>query len=135
MGVSWTADLSTGVAAIDEQHQELMAHVEKFVETADAGRIDELLDLLHFLGGYVELHFGTEEALMLRAAYPDLEAHRKEHAAFRKTFGELVARFARYGEDPRVGEFVRREVCAWIEQHVRTTDRAMADFFRANALG
>lgn len=132
MSVLWTPELATGIATIDAEHQELFAHVGAFLTDADDGRADAPLEILHFLGGYVERHFRTEQELMERTRYPQMAAHAREHDAFRKTYGELVARFARYGEDPRVGEHVRREVTGWLDNHVRTTDRELGVYLRAH---
>jgi len=103
--VTWTPDLAIGVEVIDEQHREVFAHVARFLSTVESGRIEELLELLHFLGTYVEAHFRTEEDLMRESEYPDLGAHAKEHERFRAMFRAIVSQFARYGDDPRVGEF------------------------------
>lgn len=134
MRVVWTADLATGVVLIDDQHRELFERVGTFLEHADAGRLDAPLEFLHYLGGYVERHFRTEQDLMERTRYPATAAHAREHDEFRKTYGELVSRFARYGEDPRVGESVRREVCGWLDKHVRTTDRELGDYLRVHLI-
>lgn len=134
MRVFWTADLATGIRTIDDQHRELYEHVGTFLDDADAGRLDAPLEFLHYLGGYVERHFRTEQELMERTRYPETAEHARQHDEFRKTYGELVARFARYGEDPRVGESVRREVCGWLDTHVRTTDRALGDYLRVHLI-
>jgi hemerythrin len=129
--ITWTPDLAIGVEAIDEQHRELFAHVARFLSTVDSGRIEELLDLLHFLGSYVEAHFRAEEDLMRQAGYPEIESHLKEHEAFRAMFRAIVAQFARYGDDPRVGAFAQGEVCTWLDSHVRTTERELGVWLRA----
>ncbi len=129
----WTPELSVGIELIDAQHRELYARLDHFLATAAAGRVDELLDLLHFLAGYIEEHFRTEEELMRSSGYPDLDAHVAEHGSFHELFATLVARFARYGDDARVTEFARREVCTWLEAHVCTTDRVLAEWLRAHA--
>ena len=132
--ITWTPELAIGVEVIDEQHRELFAHVARFLSTVDAGRIEELLDLLHFLGSYVEAHFRTEEDLMREAGYPALEAHAREHDAFRAMFGAVVGQFARYGDDPRVAAFAQREVCSWLESHVSTTDRELGTWLRTRGV-
>ncbi len=132
--ITWTPDLSIGVEVIDEQHREVFAHVARFLSTVESGRVEELLDLLHFLGTYVEAHFRTEEQLMRESGFPDLAAHLQEHDAFRAMFRSIVAQFARYGDDPRVGAFAEREVCGWLDAHVRTVDRALGDWLRAHGV-
>jgi hemerythrin-like metal-binding protein len=45
--------------------------------------------MLEHLGTYVIEHFGTEEELLSRHGYPDLEAHKKEHASFMTLFSKI----------------------------------------------
>jgi hemerythrin len=132
--ITWTPDLAIGVEVIDEQHRELYAHVARFLSTVDCGRIEELLDLLHFLGSYVEAHFRTEEDLMREVGYPALEDHAREHDAFRAMFRAVVGQFARYGDDPRVAAFAQGEVCGWLESHVRTTDRELGTWLHTRGV-
>lgn len=132
--ITWTPDLAIGVESIDAQHRELFAHVARFLSTVDSGRIEELLDLLHFLGSYMEAHFRTEEDFMREVGYPALEEHAKEHDTFRAMFRAVVGQFARYGDDPRVGAFAQGEVCGWLESHMRTADREFGAWLRAHGL-
>jgi hemerythrin len=127
----WSPALDIGVAALDRQHEELFALTAAFIDEVGAARTDRLLALLAHLGSFIATHFSTEEALMRRSGYPGLDAHVCEHQAFTRTFNELVAAFARYGDDARVASDVEREVTQWLERHVATSDMALGEFLRA----
>lgn len=129
----WSPALDIGVAALDRQHEELFALTAAFIDEVGAARTDRLLELLALLGSFIATHFSTEEALMRRAGYPGTEAHVREHQAFTRTFNQLVAAFARYGDDARVASDVEREVTQWLERHVATADMALGEFLRATA--
>jgi hemerythrin len=45
--------------------------------------------------------------------------------------GLLVKAYARYGNDPRVTDQLRLQVLAWLETHVRTSDRSLCEFIHA----
>lgn len=130
----WTPDLAVGVEDIDRQHEELFDLTRRFLEAVGSARTEQLLDVLAHLGGHIDTHFATEEALMRVHGYPGAEAHAREHAAFRVTFEELVSRFARYGDDERVQSAVEREVCNWLERHIATSDRALGEFLRGDTI-
>jgi hemerythrin len=130
MSLSWSSDLAIGVPEIDEQHQELFARAAAFLDAGSSARTDRLLDLLAQLGAYIERHFETEARLMRQHGYPGIDARLAEQGELRRTFGRLVNRFARYGEDPRVASEVEAEIIAWLGEHVSTADRELGAFLK-----
>lgn len=119
-----------GIAEHDAENERLIALTRALVEAPDSTRADLLLDLLALLGSYITKHVTTEETMMLLSGYPDYEAHVREHRAFEATFHELVAAFARYGDEARVVNAVEAAVTHWIEHHVGATDAALGDWLR-----
>ncbi|NDJ74767.1 MAG: hemerythrin [Chloroflexi bacterium] len=88
--ITWTENMTTGVAKLDKQHQKL---IEKYNELDEAisnhtGRevIGEVLDFLQF---YALWHFGEEEACMAQYQCPVARANQLAHAEFVDLFGGL----------------------------------------------
>ena len=84
-------------------------HLSGFVEKEQTGRDSEsLFQLIHVvrnalarhilgkvltgLADYTKMHFGTEEELMQKYAYPEYAAHKKIHDDLIKQVGDLQAK-------------------------------------------
>ena len=64
--IEWDADsMSTGFAAVDAEHRELIDMVNRLHDACrkGAGR-EEVIQMLNFLGGYAQDHFRHEEGVM-----------------------------------------------------------------------
>ena len=75
--VEWTPDLNTGIPDIDEQHQQMLHHINDFYEAANAKDKNRMSIVLFDLINSTLAHFQYEEALMEQAKYPLLEPHRR----------------------------------------------------------
>ncbi len=135
MPILWDPDLSVGVEAIDAQHQELFARIDRLLDAlrerhgaAEVGR------LLEYLGEYVLAHFSSEEKLMLERAYPHYDAHRQEHQRFIREFGALRAEHAKEGPTVVLLIRVTNRVTAWLREHIYRADRELAAFLRDSAV-
>lgn len=118
--VSWTADLSVGIDAIDDQHRRIVDYInelhaanKKHDRKAVARVLDDLME-------YTVSHFSFEEALMERAGYRFLRPHKKVHEQFTRRVTEFRQRF-------RLGETVESELqetlVNWLMNHIRKEDK------------
>lgn len=131
MQVAWTDDLEIGVVLIDTQHRELFSRAAAFLAATERGEGKaHVLETLGFLAGYAVSHFEAEEALMRDSGYPELSAHRREHQAFHATLHDLTMAFARQGLSDLLAASTSRKLVAWLDDHVRTTDRALGSWVR-----
>ncbi len=129
--ISWTPDLALGVDVVDEQHKELFVQIDRVLSSMAAGQANSAVArLMSFLETYVLLHFGTEERLMKRSAYPGFEGHRAEHVKFMADFAEIKARFDAEGHSPDLASAVSSRICDWLIAHIHKVDRAYAVFLR-----
>ena len=90
--VTWCDEYNVNVKEIDIQHQKILEHVNNLHSSVEA-RIDKN-DLKHLLVELVEftsMHFSTEEQLMDKYEYPELEKHHKEHRILLQHMNDLVA--------------------------------------------
>jgi len=131
-------ELATGVLLIDDQHKELIARINRLQNTSlSAGNgVAEFncLSLLSFLLEYVIIHFHDEEALMAKAEYPHLEAHKKMHAARRKWVEGMAKKFK---QAPEVtgGMILEMNIAMtdWLFRHIKNEDKKISRFLAGNA--
>ena len=119
----WQAAYDTGVEEIDLQHRYFMALINRL--TAELAACDDpkyRQGLLNELAKYAAFHFASEENLMAKFGYPDLERHRMLHIelidklssrmngmTYEPLFEFLIGWFIQHttSEDHRIGEHVR----------------------------
>jgi len=118
--LTWTADLNTGIAVIDKQHQRIVDYINELEAARTSGHkhedignvIDELVD-------YTLSHFAFEESMQEEAHYPFLKAHKKVHELFVKRVGEYQERFKK-GED--ISEELNHLLVTWLFNHIKRDD-------------
>jgi hemerythrin-like metal-binding protein/PAS domain S-box-containing protein len=122
----WTDEFVTGIAVIDEQHQTLVALLNRvagcYVQGATAA---ETLAILDDLARYAEHHFSTEEAIWAErlGPGPHLDGHHQGHEGFVRHVAEL-----RSGERPfeNLLDGLIAYLCRWLALHILESDRQMA---------
>lgn len=131
MALRWTSTLSIGVAELDAQHEELFRRVDRLLDAMLARDRSEASCLIAFLQHHVTDHFAAEERLMREVAYPDAALHAAEHLAFAAEIAALAAMFALEGATARLVLRLERDVTSWLQDHVYSTDHALARFVLA----
>lgn len=121
----WNPQWETGFPEIDRQHRQLLDHIDQVFQAVAQGKESELVARsLHFLADYVEAHFGMEEALMDRSAYPRSAEHRLLHAELRAQVLDLIEG---HRQDPAaISEAVPVFLSEWLLNHIDQQDRALA---------
>ncbi len=127
-------DLRLDVPALDAEHALQIDLVEALGRAVAEGKSREVADeILEKLLDYTRVHFLAEELMMRMEGYPAYEAHLAEHA-------ELLAELQRFraAHDREAGSVTSDAVDglrSWLGGHVRTQDRAFANFLSARAAG
>lgn len=134
LGLAWSESLSVGVRAMDEQHQELFRRISALLEgMLGEGGADDIGKLVDFIVQYVVVHFGEEEELMRAKGYPDLEAHRALHEAFKQDFASIAGRLAAEGVTAPVLILIQDRVVNWLIEHIGRIDKKYGAYFEARA--
>ncbi|HEY5790582.1 MAG TPA: bacteriohemerythrin [Gammaproteobacteria bacterium] len=112
--MEWNASLSVGVAAIDDQHRELLDLFNLI-----AGELENQPDscpdeLVQRLLTTAREHFRDEEALLARAGYPALEQHAAEHEQLMARLTMLAVLCGRHEASPRLLELL----IDWLTEHI-----------------
>lgn len=132
MTVAWDPQLAVGQAQIDAQHQELFRRIAGLLEAIQLGRGgDELQRVLAFLGEYVHLHFGAEEALMVQHGYPQRTEHLEQHREFIRGLADLKQELSRQGPTAELAAHVGGRLVDWLREHIAATDLALGTWLSA----
>jgi len=79
--VEWSDKFATGIAGIDNEHEELIATINSFYsKQAEHPDKNELIYILNNIYGSIHSHFMLEERLMVKHGYDEYEQHRDDHA-------------------------------------------------------
>lgn len=122
----WDDSLLVGIKSIDEQHRRLVDMVNGLHDAAEqSGHQCLTPELVDQLKAYAAEHFHIEEGYMQAFAYPDFEAHLKEHEGF----SAAVQYFEKACADGRthpaeVLEFLKQ----WLTEHIKGVDMQMGRF-------
>jgi hemerythrin len=117
---------------MDDQHKELFARINLLLAASGQGKgRDEVLKTVQFLESYVVTHFTDEEALMTRAGFPGLTAHRQEHAAFVDDVAKIKAEYLKSGASTVLVIQVQRRVVDWLKNHIGREDKEYGAYLTA----
>lgn len=131
MNLGWSSDLATGVTVIDNQHKEIFNRVDKLSAACSEGKgKEEVLQSLLFLEDYVKEHFAAEERLQVRHAYPGYDDHKSQHSRFITDVARLTAEFKAEGASLTLVILTNKTLVSWLLQHIKKTDKELADFLR-----
>jgi hemerythrin-like metal-binding protein len=120
--IDWTEKLSVGVARYDEQHKKLIEIINRMHEAMRKGQGKAILDqVLGELVEYTQKHFADEEKSFDTYAYPDKEAHVKEH---RDLIDQVVALKKKMDAgDLFVPVELMEMLRSWLSKHILETDK------------
>lgn len=121
----WNDSLMTGIKTIDDQHKQLVDMVNDLHDNLEGSGLCPAPDLVARLKAYAAEHFHVEEGYMQAFAYPEFEAHLKEHLTFVdavQTFEENCA--SESANAPEVLDFIKR----WLTSHILDVDMKMGRF-------
>ncbi len=131
--IEWNDNLATGVAKFDGQHKQLIVMINELHAAMGAGKGKEAMGkILTGLVNYTVTHFNDEEALMTKAGYPLLAAHKLEHKAFTTKALDLQSKFnsGNVFITVEVMNFLRD----WLTNHIKGTDQKYGPFLKEKNL-
>ena len=119
--MKWTKDLATGVEILDKQHKHYMSVCEKAYKAAKAGSAD-LVNALKETYKAAEEHFVTEEAMMEKLQYPEMDGHKRLHSKFLE-MEQVIAKEAASGMDSKkLAVKIKEELFDWFVLHIKKND-------------
>lgn len=132
MKLEWDESLTVGHPLIDAQHRQLfdlIVELDRSPELHLEG--DRAYALLGTLSDYVKNHFSDEERWMQEVGYPDLEAHREEHAQFVDRNLDNARELLCHGSMSKAD--LVHHLTQWLLTHIKGSDHRIADWVAAQA--
>jgi len=121
MGIVWTADLNTGIDAIDNQHKRIVDYInqlEAAITQANPLSVGQVLDELV---DYTLSHFAFEESMQEEAGYKLAKPHKAIHGVFIKRVGDFQKRH-KAGDD--IASELHNMLGTWLVHHIKRDDMA-----------
>jgi hemerythrin-like metal-binding protein len=131
--LEWRPELLLNVAEIDSQHREIVDCASRLHAAISEGQAQEQIrPMLSALIELTEMHFTSEEAMMLAHGFDGHAAHRSEHQKLLKQI-YLVDKDISSGRI-HLCQTLELFVQVWIEQHILSSDRQFAEFLKSKGV-
>lgn len=132
--INWQDSYSVGVDLIDTDHKLLVSLINQLDDAmTEGGGRDTVGSVLNVLLEYTETHFGREELLMEKGAYPELAPHKREHAKLTAQVRGIVERW-HGGDDASLDGEVLDFLKNWLTGHILGVDRKYAPYVKGQTL-
>jgi hemerythrin len=129
-----TRSLETGNALIDQEHQELLATINRLLDACRRGERDaELNETLQCMKSYTEKLFDDEETMQRQCSYPEYHAHHLCHEAYKKTVTELCERLRESEATEELVCEVNTSLAGCFIAHIRREDKKFAAYLREHS--
>ncbi|RAV06652.1 hemerythrin [Paenibacillus sp. YN15] len=131
--MSWRETYNIGIDEVDQQHQELVAKLNEFLDACiqQKGK-EKIMETLAFLRDYTVEHFRSEEEIMLKYNYPEYVEHKKDHDDFVASVLELEASIQEQGATIVSTLKLNRTLTDWLLSHISKSDMKIGQFLRIN---
>ena len=127
--VKWEANFELGIELIDNQHKELVRHINDLYKACLAGNqaADESFkETMHLMVEYVRFHFGAEQEMLSRVKFPSYHEHKTQHDTLVATILSTAQEF-NDGKKLVPHRFVR-SLKDWVMGHIAVYDKIYAAY-------
>ena len=125
--IKWRDSYSVGVEQFDNEHLKLVELINRmFVIVRDRDDVSAVSDAVGRLIDYTQFHFKSEEAALQQAGFPNLGAHKKQHAELERQVLAFQQLILSENESVRVEfySFLRE----WLIKHILEEDKQYTKF-------
>ncbi len=126
--VDLTASFLLESEFLDKEHQRLAGLVNQIIAAIDNDEAEKCEDLLSNFVKSTKEHFAHEEALLVKAGYPNVKKHQDHHKSLNTKMDHLNE-FAMNAKDNKLArERLRKELVFFLMDDVITTDMEFKNF-------
>ncbi|WP_078790005.1 bacteriohemerythrin [Trichlorobacter thiogenes] len=131
--IEWNQSLKVDIQQFDDQHQQLVAMVNRLHQALKDGQAVDLLDeILAGLLEYTQVHFAGEEALMEQYGYPDYQRHKQTHVDLVRQVEDIYAQFKNGKQLQPIS--VMQFLVNWLTNHIKGEDKKYTSFFKGKGI-
>ena len=125
--ISWKNEYSVGHSLLDLQHQQMIKIINTLIDHSNASADSETIsDTLANMREYANRHFETEERLLRKYRYLEVEEQHKQHMYFIKRASELAVETI--NQDPAVARDILDFLGTWWVTHILKWDMKYKNF-------
>lgn len=126
--VAWDDSFSVGFELFDNQHKELVKMINELFESCKKGAAaadKAFLQTIKKTAEYAVKHFSDEDKYMVKAGFPKLAEHRKQHDDFVTTVLKSINEFEAGKTAPiDLAQFLKK----WLLNHIAISDKQYAPY-------
>ena len=129
----WKKEYSVDIKKIDDQHIELVKHLNNLYDAMKAGKGKDALEtVLIGLVKYTKEHFSSEESLMKLYKFPGYAEHKQKHKKLTEHVALLKQKFdsGEISNPIQITNFLKD----WLTKHIMGTDKAYGPFLNAKGV-
>lgn len=132
--LTWTSDMSLGIASIDAQHKVLFDLINKLQDAMSKGESRAVLgEIFEGLITYTEQHFGYEKSLFEQLGYENAAEHLAKHDAFVEKMVNLQTQFQN-NTNFMIGVDVMKFLTDWLVNHIQGDDKQYSGLFKQKGI-
>lgn len=125
--IQWSEAFSVGNTQIDQEHKKLVDLINKLHQAMKEGKAkSQIGTILTELVHYTMTHFDNEEALMLKAGYPDMVTHKKLHLELKTQVQELLKKHN--SGSITLGIETANFLKDWLQKHILEADKKYKEY-------
>jgi len=121
------------VDTLDEEHQVLADLVGEVTQAIDDGELGKCKALVSDFVKSAKDHFASEEALLVKAGYPNIKKHQDHHKSLNTKMDHLLEFANAVEENELARDSLRRELTFFLMDDVITTDMEFKSFIEEKA--
>ena len=119
--IEWKTHYSVGVAAVDDEHREMIELINALYERMDArSSVEEIERGLGDIYKAIAMHFALEERIMADQRYDAYAEHKNDHELLLDELSDLMDDFVANPTDG--SERLRERLSSWFQDHFSTHD-------------
>jgi len=127
----WTDELLTGISVVDKQHKEIFDRAEEIMNFEEDSLKENVKESFDYLIDYVKYHFKSEEEVMIKYCYDNLDNHKNAHASLMESLYKLHEHFLLEGTDQDLLDDFKVLIIKWLINHIDIEDKKFASFVRS----
>lgn len=128
--LSWSSQMSCGVAVIDDDHQVLVNQFNRLSAAMAEGKSTPLVGgVITALLDYTAFHFEREHQLMVASEFPGADSHRVEHDALLRKLQAMNADWRNGAAD---GKHLLHFLGNWLTNHILGSDLTLGRHIAAS---